>query len=806
MRGAGLVESDDSPHSATTEPAEPGVHLGRADRLAIGGLIAFPTLFYALPALLGRPFMPGDDYYQNYPLRVLAGQLLGGGHLPLWNGWIWSGTPLLGGFNAGALYPGTLLFAVLGPLAAWVVNEILVYAVCGVGLYLLFRNHRLVPLAAAIGAVSFTFAGAMQANLAHFGLVQGMSWVPWMLLAIDRLAARSGHQLEWWIVLGASGGLVILSGEPRAMADVAVIVLVYSAVVLWRGSYWKPLLVGLASAALLAIALGAVQLFPGLRFLDVSQRGHVGFSWYALGSLRFEELTLNFVPYLIGGYKDLHLLPDFAGHGSNLDEINAYVGLLPLVALFTFPFWKRAKYSRLWAWVAMVGLGLLLALGSHTPAGRWLAHLPLYGHQRLQSRNLGIVDLGLAGLVACWVDAVLTSSRSPVPRLRRMLERALALVPTIIVFVLVAIAALWGDALQRFLDVGHIRSDLFSQLDWYLVLAVVLALAVGGFAVTYRAQRPRLRASLLVILVVADLGLALVNQELGPVDSSLLSASASGTAAVRARLRPGERFAVYDPEQRVRTSDDALAQALRPDLPILYELHSVQGYGSVVDATYEARTGTHTIRTVRLDALSGSDADDLNLKLLLVPPSYVDESATPATGPDRPVSPALQAVLAGPRWRRSGRIGKFLAFTDTRARGRAWLRAAPASAASPAHGSVSVVHVSAQDVERDVVRTSGPARLVRSVAYADGWTAELRTAGRSARSVPVRRLGVVQSVAVPAGVTTVAWTYHPPGLRVGLILNVVGLAVLVAIAAGLAVGSARRRRLRDTAVTPDGEG
>ena len=84
--------------------------------------------------------------------------------MPAWNPWIWSGTPLLGGFNAGALYPGTLLFAALNPLAAWVLNEIAVFAVCGVGLYLLFRNHRLVPLAAAIGAVSFTFAGFMQAH------------------------------------------------------------------------------------------------------------------------------------------------------------------------------------------------------------------------------------------------------------------------------------------------------------------------------------------------------------------------------------------------------------------------------------------------------------------------------------------------------------------------------------------------------------------------------------------------------------------------------------------------------------------
>ncbi len=794
MRGAELVDADGSPDSTAATPRETSPErLGRADLVVIAGLIVFPTLLYMLPALFGRPFLPGDDLYQNYPLRVVAGQLLGGGHLPLWNSWIWSGTPLLGGFNAGALYPGTLLFALLGPLAAWVVNEIAVFAVCGVGLYLLFRNHRLVPLAAAIGAVSFTFAGSMQAHLVHIGLIQGMSWAPWILLAMDHLAARSRHQLAWWSVLGTATALVILSGEPRAMANVSVIVLVYGAVLVWRSASRMRMFLVIASAVPFALALGAVQLLPGLDFLGVSQRSHAGYSWYAVGSLLPSQLALSVVPYLIGGYTDLRLLPAFAGSGSNLDEITGYIGLIALVALVTFPFWMRAKYDRLWAWVAMIAVGLLLALGGNTPLGRLLAHVPLYGHQRLQSRNLLIVDLGLAGLVACWVDAVIAPARARPRRGRRLLEDALALTPTIMVIVLVVIAACWGRALQEFLNVSSPRPQLFMQLRGYLIAAVVLAAAVGVFAVTYRLLQPRPRAVLLVVLVVADLGLALVNQELGPVDSSVVSASGSDTAALLSRLQHGGRFAVYDPEQRVRTSENALALALRPDLPMLRELPSVQGYSSAVDATYAAETGTHTIRVVSLKTLSGPEADDLDLALLLVPASYVDPPTTPDARTAPPVVPALQAALVGPRWRRSGTVGDFLAFTNTQARGRAWLRPLPASSIATVSGTVSVRHVGSQDEETDLVRTNRAARLVRSVAYGDGWRAELRTADGSVRSLPARRLGLVQSVAVPAGVTTVTWTYHPPGVRAGLILTLFAIGLIVAIGVFLGV----RRRVRD---------
>jgi hypothetical protein len=212
----------------------------------------------------------------------------------------------------------------------------------------------------------------------------------------------------------------------------------------------------------------------------------------------------------------------------------------------------------------------------------------------------------------------------------------------------------------------------------------------------------------------------------------------------------------------------------------------------VDEATYANETGTHTIRVVKPKVLSGTEADDLDLTLLLVPPSYVEPAATPSGTSSRRVDPALQAALAGPRWRRSGTVGDFLVFTNTRARGRAWLRPVSASPGGAPGGTVSVRHVGAQDDETDVVQSRLPVRLVRSVAYADGWTAELRTAGGAVRSVPARRLGLVQSVMVPAGVTIVSWTYHAPGLRVGLVLTLLAIAFLVAV--GLVLGARHVRR------------
>jgi len=46
----------------------------RGDWIAIFVLVGLAVLVFALPSLLGKPVLPGDDMTQNYPLRVLAGQ------------------------------------------------------------------------------------------------------------------------------------------------------------------------------------------------------------------------------------------------------------------------------------------------------------------------------------------------------------------------------------------------------------------------------------------------------------------------------------------------------------------------------------------------------------------------------------------------------------------------------------------------------------------------------------------------------------------------------------------------------------
>src|ERR1019366_4328757 len=84
--------------------------------LPIVALVLIPTAIFVGAAIVtGHPLLIGDNLIQSYPLRALVGSDLRHGQMPVWDPWIWSGTPLMAGLNAGAFYPTTLLFAVMPP-------------------------------------------------------------------------------------------------------------------------------------------------------------------------------------------------------------------------------------------------------------------------------------------------------------------------------------------------------------------------------------------------------------------------------------------------------------------------------------------------------------------------------------------------------------------------------------------------------------------------------------------------------------------------------------------------------------------
>ncbi len=660
----------------------------RGDVVAVALLVMLPTVVFGLPALLGHAVLPGDDLTQNLPLRVLAGREIRAGHLPLYDPYIWSGAPLLAGWNAGAAYPLSWLFVILPGTAAWTINMIATWAVAGLGMFCFLRALRLAGLASFLGALSFAFAGNMSAQVTHFGLVAGMSWVPLALLSILRLsqdrpaASRpwrsvgAGREFGrgrlaglaepgrycWSAVLATVVGLVILAGEPRAIDDACVIVAIYAVWQVGRlGRRAGPAVVSIAAGVALGVCLGAVQWLPGLATISSSQRGADSMALYSSGSLPVRWVLLTLVPDLLGGSGSLGQ-PSFFGF-YNLTEVTSYVGILPLVAAFALlgRLGWRTRPPEWLVWHVMALAGVALALGGNTPLGNLFYHLPSFGDQRLQSRNILVLDLALAVLLAYWADQPFVREREP--RIRRVTtETVFGVVPPLAAVVAVALAFTWGVGWVRWvgLDISP-SASLVGRLKPWLLPYAVLGAGAAALVIAGRRLGPRLRSRLIAgfvvvdvivftLLCVVEVGSGAFGGGPGAAQGSTASPGAVAgqtvTTAATGALRPvgalgyPGRFAIYDPDL---LDPSELSSLDPPDNNAVSDpaMPSMQGYSSTVDGLYASVTGSHQAtgsgqNTLAPRAVADGTLDQLDTTVLLTPPEYLVTTvggAGPAGGP-----------------------------------------------------------------------------------------------------------------------------------------------------------------------------
>ena len=570
-------------------------------------IVLVPLVLFVGPALINHPAIEGDNLIQNFPLRVLVGRQLASGHLPLMNPLGNSGTPLLGGLNAGAFYPLTLLFVFVTPIAAWIANLIAVYVTAALGMYVLLRWHRLGALAAFCAAMSFAYTGAMLDQLVHLGVVQGFSMLPWavviMLWTSRRLrdveiGATWRHHarvaLPGCLAYAALWGMTFLTGEPRAIAELELLtIIVVPTVLIVRTSYalatWRSRVVYLVTLGVglaWGVGIGLAQLLPGWSFISVSQRSSISYSYFGAGSLSVHWTALLLIPDLFGGNGSLGQPGFFTSY--NLAEVTGYAGVLALVASAgflsrcTWRGWRGAERDfALYVVIAVVGL--FATWGSFTPLGHIFRAIPLFGSTRLQSRNVILVDLAGAVLLGWWLERVRVRDLRGAGLHGR--ARWFTLSPAIAVVVFGLALCVWGPAIVRSLGTPHASAHLASGHLASDLIHVAIALSVVLALTWWRHSKVVLR--ILLGALTLDIVMFVVLGATGLIGQGL--ATMPSASAARALLGNGGRFALVD----VIGDTPAFEQLGIPNLNVFTGIPSVQGYGSLVATIYDNATGTH---------------------------------------------------------------------------------------------------------------------------------------------------------------------------------------------------------------------
>ena len=603
--------------------------------------VAIPTVLFVIPALLGRPAIDADNLIQNFPLRVLAGQQIASGHLPLLDPLTNAGTPLLGGMNAGALYPLTVIFAFVPAMAAWLVNLIVVYVTAAVGVFVLLRWHGLRTLPSSVAAMSYAYSGAMIGQVVHLGVVQGFSFIPWavvLMVALSQRLARVGTDASWleyarvslpWICgLALLWGLTFLTGEPRGIADMELLtIVVVPCILLFRSSYWLTtwrarraylltLLVGFAWG----VGLGLVQLLPGWSFIHFSQRAGVSYWFFGAGSLAVRWSVLFFVPDIFGGSGVLGQPGFFVNY--NLAEVTSYAGVVALMAAAAFLSrltrrgWKGADRD-FTIYVAVGVVGLFATWGSFTPLGHVFRAVPLFGSTRLQSRNVILVDFAFAMVLGWWLQHAQERKGEPAGLGRR--SRWITIVPAVVTAALSLALLGWGPTVISHLGASEAMATLASGLK--LTDSLHLVVALGAVAAVLFWRHSHRLVHLLIGVLVVDLVVFSIFTSTGLIGGPGSRESSRSTAV--SLLGTKGRFALVG-NGAARTGVFRVLGI--PNMNVATGLASVQGYGALISTLYDNATGTHPQATLNACHLADGTFAQLRLSAIAISSSELATS------------------------------------------------------------------------------------------------------------------------------------------------------------------------------------
>lgn len=449
--------------------------------IPLTSLVLLPALL--LPSRLVYPSWSdlSDLTLIHWPKVLLISESLAAGKgFPLWSPYALSGQPLAPNQLAMLFYPPALLL-LAGPMSwAFSLFYALHLACAGIGAYWLVRGLGLHPESALLAAVIYALGGKLVAHTAggHVSLVAALAWTPWALGALHRLLTQRkvGYALLLGAILAAQ-----MTTHTYALVFTAYGLGAYAALYLLlspgtlgqRVCAALPLVLPLAMVPLVAALLGAAQLLPLLEMAPYSNR--------ALSLAEATQFSLSPSQTLTG---ILFPAPN-VGH-----EWTIYPGLLTLALAAAA--WRARREQPVIIVGTLTILGVLLALGSHTPLyGLAYRLLPGLGWMRTPARLWFFVTLGLAILAAYGLEQWQELWRLPFRRgLRLVLVAGMGIALVLSLGVMLLLdqrgRGAWGlgvfGVLSAALLLWALRRRPAPALAWLALLLIVADLLTFGYS------------------------------------------------------------------------------------------------------------------------------------------------------------------------------------------------------------------------------------------------------------------------------------------------------------------------------------
>lgn len=367
--------------------------------------IFFIKFFYPKPTLIYTPdFGLSDAFHFNYSLKDFLSQSLKNNQLPLWSDNIGSGFPVLAEGQIGTFNLSNLvLFKFLPTYLAFNLSIILIFLTLIIGQYLYLTSLNLSVMPALLGTIGFSFSTYFVTKITHFNHIQAASFIPFILFLLEKYIKK--QKIRYLIFIAFLFSQLIFSGYPM-MVLIAVLLIIFRIVFLFWGKKTKPsqivfFLVPLIIAAILALGLSAIQLFPQFEYLKLSNL-RSGFSFEGIVKYHYHPKNLlRFLhPYLIGNPTKGNYDPVKYGI---FWENSSFLGIIPLILACCSLFYFKKSWVKYFS--GLILISLILSFGRNSPFYFVFTIFP-FNLFRVPSRYLLIAIFSLSCLSAFFLEKI----------------------------------------------------------------------------------------------------------------------------------------------------------------------------------------------------------------------------------------------------------------------------------------------------------------------------------------------------------------------------------------------------------------
>jgi hypothetical protein len=329
--------------------------------VAVAAFYFVPVLAKGSREIVGSP--GGDIWSQFFYWRHFGFATLARGELPLWNPYVFSGTPFIAGMQSAVFYPLNVLFLIFPTSLAINFGSALHCFLASLFTYLYGRYMRLGRSASLVAAVSFGYGAPCVFHIysGHLINVSAMIWLPLILLGVE--AWLRTRKLQYALLSGIVLAIQILAGHPQYLFYSTIAVCIYFLLNLVAGKELRPvvpLLAGFGAFLITGVMLSAIQLVPAWELANFSVREAATYEFVSSFSLAPEKLITLILPDVFG---DIVTVPYWGKY--YLWEMSVYLGILAAFLALAGVVLNRSRSCMIFSCMAI--LSLLLALGGYTP-------------------------------------------------------------------------------------------------------------------------------------------------------------------------------------------------------------------------------------------------------------------------------------------------------------------------------------------------------------------------------------------------------------------------------------------------------